>query len=467
MDAAKIIKAINRHSAGSELFLVGGFVRDYLLKRGTNDMDFTVSLGARQFAMKMSRVLNGAFVLLDEENGIYRVVIKPESPEKYFNLDFSNIRKNSIEKDLSLRDFTINAMAVRCGDCGESGPLFGIREIIDPFGGISDLKKRAIRRVSDRIFIDDPLRMLRAYRLKAELGFNIEPGIGKLARKYRRLIKLSAAERIRDEILKILSGDNSAEIIVALDSQKLLEIIIPEISIMKRSARRFYYHREGLWQHSKESLLALEHILSNLEKYAGEDAGPVRTHLAGKMAVLKLTALLHDTGKPYTARVIDGRTRFFGHEKKGETLIEKIFKRLRMSNKEIQTGSKLVLNHMRPANLGQVERPTERAIYRYFRDIGDESIDLLLLSLADISSYLPPFASRRRGKAKHRNIKKHRKFVRHMIGKYLEYSRKSSEKKIIDGNIIMRKFSLTPGPLIGKILGMVRENQFLGCVRAS
>jgi poly(A) polymerase len=462
-DLAGLIDAVNERSSRNELYVVGGFIRDCLLKRPTGDIDFAVSGDAELFTRNMSRSLKGTFVPLDKENGIYRIVIARGN--SHFNLDFSKLRGNGIENDLSLRDFTVNALAVRSSDIARGTVRFRAENIIDPFGGIKDIRRKTIRKVSDRIFADDPLRLLRAYRMKAELGFSIETGTVKLIGRCHRRVKLPAAERIKDELMKILACDGSSAVIAELDRQKILGQLIPEIEKMKKSARRFYYHREGLWQHAKESLAALEHILGNLREYAGEHTLRLEEYLKGRKALLKLSTLLHDVGKPRTARVIGGRTRFFGHENTGETMIGRILERLRMSGSQVQQGKKLVKNHMRPSNLGKVENLTERAVYRYFRDMEDESIELLLLSLADISSYLPPFAARRRGKAKHSDLSKQKKFVKFMIGRYFRYIEKSSEKKLVDGNVVMKKFSLDSGPLIGAILKLIREQQALGKIR--
>ena len=456
----KLIRDTARHAGKPKLYIVGGFLRDRLLQRDTSDADFVVDGSAVRMARRIASALGGTFVLLDESNSVYRVVVK--SKGRACSLDFSGMRGGSIERDLSLRDFTVNALA---SELKAGGKPFDPGRIIDVTGGIRDMEKRVIRRVSGRVFRDDPLRILRAYRLRSELagcGFTIEPATGRLIRKQAALIRKPSAERVRDELLKILSSDDSFAVISEIDRQKVLEKILPEISIMKRSARKFYYHPEGLWQHAKESLKALEYILGNLGKYGGGSRQRLSEAVMPGRAVLKLTLLLHDSGKPRTAKMISGRMRFFGHEELGAEITGRVFARLKMSRKETVSACKIVSNHMRPVNLSSAGRITERAIYRFFRDMGDVSLPLLLLSLADVSSYLPPFSTARRGRRSRQDIRFHNGFVRRMIKAYFRYEDKSSEKRLVNGNEVMRKFSIGPGPLVGGILKLVKEQQDLG-----
>ena len=184
---------------GVESYLVGGYVRDILLKRVTADIDISVGTDALEVAREMASTLGGKYVLLNESNGIARVVFGTNG-ERIF-LDFSTMR-GEIEQDLTHRDFTIDAMAVRLNELQDMGVHL---RVIDPFGGQHDLEDRLIRTVSDISFSDDPARLLRAIRLAAELNFTIEPGTEDLISSQSHLIAQVPGERIREELCHLLA----------------------------------------------------------------------------------------------------------------------------------------------------------------------------------------------------------------------------------------------------------------------
>ncbi|MFB0527441.1 MAG: hypothetical protein ACETVT_01030, partial [bacterium] len=253
-----------------KIFLVGGSLRDLLLGRETKDFDLVPEGDAEKFARNFASAVGGSFVLLDEKNKIYRVVkqrISKKKGKQIFNLDFSQMRGEKIKQDLLRRDFTIDAMAVRLDQIeGSLKTLKRVellaRLIVDPSGGIRDLRKKIVRRTSRKIFDDDPLRLLRGYRLAATLEFAIEEKTKDEIKKKVNLIKNVARERIRDELFKILSAPKSYLYFRRLHRVGLLNRIIPEIETMKEKPEN-YYHREGLWGHSLETLKSLEEILAN------------------------------------------------------------------------------------------------------------------------------------------------------------------------------------------------------------
>ena len=450
MNIKNIIKILSgKTKPGQKIYLVGGFLRDVLLKRKTNDLDFVVNKNIRDFVNSIALKLKGKVIILDDRNRIYRIIVSGSDGETC-NLDFSHMQGKNIQLDLDRRDFTINAMAMDIEH----------KDIIDPFGGIKDLNNKIIRKVSDRIFNDDPLRLLRAYRFQAELGFDIEQDTSKLIRKYARFIKKPAKERVRYELLKILQTNDSSKIVDVLDKQKLLEPIFPEILVMKKSARRFYFHPEGLWQHSKESLVSLEIILKNVKKLFPQSSEKIIRHITPRIGLIKFITLFHDLAKPKSIKRINNRIRFFGHEREGAKKIARIMGRLKFSNKEISIAEKIVKNHMRPGNLLQAKILTERAIYRFFRDLGDETVDLLLLSFADRHSYLKIRATKK-------EVSDYKKFAGLMIEKFFKQKELEKREKIVNGHIIMKKFGLKPGPIIGKLLKIVEENYILGKIKTT
>jgi len=455
---------------------VGGLLRDLLLGRETRDLDLVPEQDAEEFARSFASEVGGSFVLLDEKNRIYRVVkqkISEKKGKEIFNLDFSQMRGKKIEDDLLLRDFTVDAMAMRLDWIEGNLRIFSrvkrlSKLVVDPSGGMIDLKKKLIRKISPRIFDDDPLRLLRGYRLAATLGFAIERETENEIRDKVDLVKGAARERVRDELFKILSTPQSYRYIRRLQRVGLLTKIIPEIEVMKEKPEN-YYHREGLWGHTLETLKSMEEILSSLVKLFPGMSRKLIAHLDEKISgeverrtLLKWAAIFHDIGKPKTVRREEGRVRFFGHEEAGTSLVVEIMERLRFSNKAIKVVDRIVENHMRPGNLSEVSQLTDRAIHRFFRDLSQEGVDTLLLSLADRYSYrkILPERDRKLGsEISRKSIKKHEKTVRKMLNRYYYHKERILPKPLIRGDEIMASFNLPQGPLIGKLLTKVGEAQ--------
>ena len=472
-----VLKFANRSSR--KVFLVGGCLRDLLLGRETKDFDFVPEGNAKKFAMGVASELGGSFVPLDEKNRIYRVVkqeISKKKGKETFNLDFSQLRGKKIEDDLLLRDFTIDAMALRLDRIEGYPNIFKpgklpSKIIVDPSGGMRDLEKKVIRKTSPRIFDDDPLRLLRGYRLAATLGFAIQKETENEIKEKVDLIKHVAQERIRDELLRILSASESYRYIRRLNKVGLLSRIIPEIEIMREKPEN-YYHREGLWGHSLETLKSAEEIVCTLAKLFPGMSRKISTHLRERVfgevereTLLKWAAIFHDIGKPKRIIKDEGRVRFFGHEEAGTSLVTEIMERLRFSNRAIKIVEKMVQHHMRPGNLSEAPQLTDRAIHRFFRDLSEDGVDTLLLSLADRYSYRKILPERRRKLAveiTRKSIKKHEKTVIKMLRRYYYHKERILPKPLIRGDEIMESFNLPQGPLIGKLLTRVGEAQAEG-----
>jgi poly(A) polymerase len=272
----KIYDKILSVSKGSDVYIVGGWIRDMLLKRRTRDLDLAVRKDPKKLAGQTARALAGRLVVLDDANKIYRIMLKGHAELDY--IDFSKMKGKNIKLDLLKRDFTIDSMALLL----DSRKL-SLAGIIDPYSGMKDIRGRIIRVTSPSAFKDDPLRLLRAYRLAAQLGFDIHGGTLKRISRNSALILKSAPERVRDELLKILAVPDSAQWIEKLEKTGLLNKIVPEIMPMKKSARKFYFHPKGLWQHSLETLEGLEEILSNLETLIPRESKRVgQPHLPGQ-----------------------------------------------------------------------------------------------------------------------------------------------------------------------------------------
>jgi tRNA nucleotidyltransferase/poly(A) polymerase len=453
----ELLRRIQRCAGSTELYIVGGWLRDRLLRRPNRDLDLAVPGDPATLARKVARTLKGSFVVLDREHKIYRVALKDGKELDY--IDFARFKGKDIGADLANRDFTINAMALQITGNG----TIRLADILDPCDGKSDLKKRKLRMSSAAVFKDDPLRLMRAFRFAAELNFSIDATTSRAIKKNVPLISRSAAERVRDEFFRILSTDSAAPIVALMERSGLLEKILPEITQMKRSARRFYFHPHGLWQHAMETLVSLEMLTTKLDRiFPGNDEAVLR-HLEEPLAsgitrlgLLKFVALLHDVAKPLCARRIGKRMRFLGHEEKGAAMTGDILRRLRVGRKEIRIAERLVEHHMRPISLGQAKNTTQRAAFRLFRDLEENVPDLFLLSLADCYSY------RRLKTKKTVDLKTQECTVRNLVAFYYEQKTKPLQPKLLDGNVLMRKLRLKPGPIIGKLLKAVTEAQQLG-----
>ena len=453
----KTMLSISKNT-GAEVFIVGGYLRDFLLNKKSYDMDICVSKSAQDFAKKLAKELDGRFVTLDAKNKNYRIALLNCTDLKY--IDVSQMQGKHIEDDLKKRDFTVNAFAVSIKNFDNIK-----KNIIDPCGGYNDLKTKTVNAVSDSVFKNDPLRMLRCFRIAAESDFAVSKKTLALIKKNAELIKKAVPEMIKNEFFRILSVENSVKYIEMADGTGLLENIFPVIKEMKKSARKFYYHPKGLFQHTMLTLDSLEKILNDTRKYFKSSNAELVKHLnvnysenVNKINLLKFIALFHDCAKPDCAKKVDGKLRFLDHENIGACKIESIMKNIKMSKKEIEYAKNIVGSHMRPSNLLKTGTATERAKLRLFRDIGDNIPDLLITALADWHSY--------------KNLKVYSKKILEMqqnkvskfIDDYFQTSKKISEPKIIDGTILMKKLSLKPGKIIGELLKIIKEKQNKGLI---
>lgn len=446
-----------------DCYVVGGFVRDGLMGRTNSDIDLAVSGDAIETASQVARAFRARMVPLDEVNQVARVVF-PQAGYKW-HLDFATIR-GSIEEDLKLRDFTINAIAVRLS---EARGNWSRVVIIDPLDGFSDLNHRIVRSVSDASFRQDPARLLRAVRLAATLDFTIDPDTETLIQRDSRLITTVAAERLRDELGYIFETHKAYQSFRHLDRLTLLTLLMPELT----SSKGVTQPKEHFWDvfdHSLETVACIERLLreqddskeddiislapwsSDIAQYFDQRVGGGRT----RRALLKLAALLHDIGKP-AAKTIEesGRMRFLGHAKGGASMTVQIMERLRFSNREIKMVQLMIEHHLRPGFLLSEDMPSRRAIYRYFRDTADVGIDTLFLGLADHLAARGPMLDLDQWR-------KHTEVTKYMLSKWFEEKATVAPPKLIDGRILMEKLGISPGPQIGQLLEMVREAQAAG-----
>src|SRR4030042_885280 len=295
-------------------YVVGGYIRDWLLGRKTADVDVAVKGDALSLAQEGARAIDGKYVLLDKTNKIARVVI---TNEHQWHLDFTSF-SNVIQEDLARRDFTIDAMAMELQALVSDSP-----HLIDPFSGKRDLKKKLVRALNQRIFVEDSARLLRAVRLATELGFKIAPGTESLIRKDCQLAKLVPGGRLREGLVRIFALPGSAASIRYLDQLGLLTAIIPELQELK-GAEQPKEHYWDIFNHSVETVATAEFLLrQSLWKYGAEDlltvtpwSQEISRHFdeevsggSNRRLLLKLGALMHDIAKPATKTIDEtGRT---------------------------------------------------------------------------------------------------------------------------------------------------------------
>jgi poly(A) polymerase len=471
-------------------YIVGGFIRDWLLKRETNDIDIAVNDDAISIAQEIAEEIGGKFVLLDDANNIARVVVvedkqpgetsqNPELRSAEWHFDFSPFT-GDIKSDLARRDFTINAMALelsqfvtakrattassRKSASPQAEKRFSLK-IIDPFSGKEDLRDKIIRGVSEQIFEVDAARLLRAVRLAAELDFTIGPDTESLIYRHSQAVTGVPGERVREELLRLLTPPRAAYYLKYSDKLGLLIALIPELAEGK-GVEQPTVHFWDVFEHSLQTVAAVEFLIRESDwEYSNEDtlstapwSDAIDRHLSQEVSsgsnhkvLLKLAGLFHDIAKPMTKSIDDtGRARFLGHTKQGAAMTATILERLRFSNREIRLVESLVYHHLRPAQMANEGLPTQRAIYRYFRDTGEVGIDILFLALADYLASRGPLASMD-------EWRKHCQLVNYIMAEHDKQQAKILPVKLIDGNDIMNTFDLAPSSLIGKLLAMVNE----------
>lgn len=489
------IKAFLR-ARGVRGYIVGGCVRDSLLGRACGDVDIAVDGPALELAREFATSEGGSFVPLDEVHAIARVVLSPGGEV----VDFSSLR-GDIEGDIAERDFTIDAMALSLDDMPSGPDAF---PVIDPLAGHVDLREKRIRAVSDSIFEDDPGRLLRAVRLAAEYGFTIDHDTEGLIQRHAPLAGRVAGERTREELVRLLGLSRGATAVFDLDRLGLLEALLPELTAA-RGVQQPPEHHWDVFNHSLRTVEAVEALIERWEMGGGggepraqrqevgggrwspptshvshlaSDISPLTSHqvlaeapwsdilaahfgqtvgVTPRRALVKLAALLHDVAKPQTRSVEPtGRIRFLGHGQQGAGVAVAVLERWRFSNREIKLVETMVLHHLRPTQMAQGdELPSQHAIYRYFRDVGDAAVDTLFLSLADHWASRGPTLTLE-GWAAHVSV------VKYLLAEHFKQEQVSRPLKLVDGHDLMAAFGLKPGPALGRLLEALTEAQATG-----
>ena len=457
-----------------EIYLVGGAVRDMMLNRLSNDLDFALPSNGISSARRVANALKADFMTLDDERDTGRVIVIESENTRTF-LDFATYRGASLEEDLRARDFTINAIA------------YDVRAntILDPLNGTSDLRTKIIRGCSPDSITEDPVRLLRAVRQAAAFNFKIDLATRKSMKKAAPLLPTISSERKRDELFKILGGPKPDASMRALQLLGVFPHLLPELSAMK-GVEQSSHHVYDVWEHTLKVLGHLEKILATLEsdgtsqeendhyndllaQHLGTYRKNFALHFAKSLnadrsvrAALFFAALYHDVAKPSTKSIDEtGRIRFFDHDVKGAEVASKRGHAFNLSNDEVERVKKIIKNHMRfHFFTNQLEdkkqEPSRKAIYRFFRDAGEAGIDLVLLGLADLRGTRGHTLSREAWDAA-------LQAAQILLTNYWETPETTvAPPRLLDGNDLMRELSLEPGRIVGQLLEEIREGQATG-----
>ena len=455
---------------GVEGYLVGGAVRDALMGRDAEDIDIAVGADAECVARAIADALEAGYARLHDDWQAARVVLRDADGMRY--VDITTIR-GGIEGDLRRRDFTINAMALPIGTAAH-GDLEG--RLLDPCGGLRDLRDGVVRMASVEALDEDSLRLMRGVRLAAQFRFSLEAETAEAIGQRASCVAGVAPERVRDELMRLLRTQNACGGVRMLDDLGLLCAIMPELADAKgvTQPKEHYWDVfghlveavgwvdamfEGDGASDGEFPLDLVPRFDGMGERFGEDVSDG----FDRLTFLKLTALLHDVAKPATKTIEDsGRIRFFGHHMEGADIGREMLTRLRFGKRGVEHVAKMVRYHLRPTQMSQnVKMPTGRALYRYYRDVGDVAVDTLFLNLADYLAARGPMLERE-------DWARHCGLIRHILeagrsdgGRRREKSVKSLPK-LVSGYDIIDRFALAPGPEIGRLLEAVREAQASG-----
>ncbi len=450
-------ETLSKLAVQTEVYLSGGTIRDLLLERPFRDLDLVLPKEALIWAEFLAREIKGKAIVLHQEEGVVRVT----SP-KGLVIDFSEFRGGAkdISQDLRLRDFTVNALAVPLKEALLK-PIFSW-EIIDPTGGRQDLARRLIRVIAKENFEADPLRLLRAYRLMAELDFVLEERTRSYVAELKTSLLKAAAERIATELRLLFETHRAGRAVSLMDEDGLLGVIFPELEACRGVEQPSFHHLDVLGH----SLLALEmadQVLKDPSVFFGEAEGenpfdPV-VRDAERASIVRLAALFHDIGKPVTFKIRD-RITFYEHDRVGAELFEAIGKRLRFPKKFTQMVSLLIRQHMRPFHLLKeflAGRLTPRAIRRLIKACPDY-VSLFLVAMADSLASAGP--------DKEAEVERHLASLFWEVHRfYQETMAPMSQERLVTGRDLIDLFGLEPGPLFRELLEAVEEARVEGRVK--
>ncbi|MDD3718667.1 MAG: HD domain-containing protein [Actinomycetota bacterium] len=443
---------------GREIYLVGGYLRDYFLGDVAQDIDFITSVDPGEVAMEVASRWDGKGFLLHEEERTYRVVIDGDGRRR--TLDFAPIRGISVEEDLSYRDFTINAMAVDLERLVRE-ELRLPRDLIDKNYGWRDLSRGILRECSNESFLMDPVRLMRAMRFRHLLGLEYEERTLNHMRKYAPLVTKVPGERITVELVETLLYPETARIFAELESTGLLQYVFPDLTETVGLEQNAYHHLD-VWSHTLLTLEKLDDLLQDPGKAFPRHAERIEEHmqqtlqdLQPRSSFLRLAALYHDTGKVKTlTRDDSGRIHFYSHQKYSQDAVLRLAERLRLSRRATDYLACTVGRHM-DIGITLPEHASERQRRKMVTRLGEELVDVVLLSTADRLATQGPL-----------NTPEEREAYIATCDLLLDaYFREKDVAPLIGGRDLMRELGLAEGPAIGEILKEVRIAQLEGALK--
>jgi putative nucleotidyltransferase with HDIG domain len=450
LDASALVAVARRALGdGPPAWIVGGAVRDAALGREVTDLDLAVAGDPGQAARAIAREGGGHAFELSAEFATWRAV----AADHAWQVDTTALRETTIEADLAARDFTVGATAV---------PLAG-GDPIDPLGGLADLERGLLRAVSEGSFGADPLRLLRAARLAADLGLEVDPATVALARADASRAAEPAGERQLAELRQLLGGPDPLRGLALLDQLGLTATVLPELDELRGVEQGPNHHLDVLGH----TLAVLEQTLAveaDLERYAGDRAAAVRELLDEPLAdemsrgtALRFGALLHDIGKPATRGERDGYVTFVGHDSEGAEVVGGICRRLRASRRLTGHLQALTLHHLRLGFMVHEAPLPPRRVHEYLRATEPVAADVTLLTVADRLSARGsgPFATEEA-------IEAHLSLARTMLAAALEWRRDGPPEPLLPGDELAAELGIEPGPELGRLLAELEAAQYAG-----
>ena len=432
---------------------VGGGVRDALLGRPVADLDLAVEGDAAAPAARLARAHGAVRFLLSRGFGAWRV----QGGDLGMTVDITPLQGLEIAEDLERRDLTVNALAV---------PLDAPDEVIDLHGGLDDLAGRRLRLVSADALRDDPVRLLRTARLAEQLGFSIAPGTAARARADAHRVWSTSAERLADELGRIVSLPAPHRAFARMDEIGVLGALVPQLEESRGLEQSAYHHRDVLG-HTLEVVQHVVEVSADPEPIFRSRAARVSAALGEPLAdeltrgqVLVLGSLLHDMAKPATRAVTpEGRVTFIGHDRLGAQMADDLMRRLRVSTRLREQVVRLVRLHLPLGFLVHRTPLSLRQIDRYLRATAPAEIEVIVLSVADRLATRGPRASEV-------SIARHLALAREMMDAHLTLVDRGPVRPLVPGDALAEALGRPPGPWLSELLEALREEQLVGAVRS-
>lgn len=443
------VVALARAALGDRdgVWIAGGAVRDAALGREVDDLDLAVMGDPAAGAKAISQQGGGHAFELSAEFATWRAVAADGS----WQVDLTALRGEAIEADLAERDFTVGAVAV---------PLAG-GDPIDPYGGLADLERRVLRVVGERSFASDPLRLLRAARLAAELQLEVDAATVALARAEASRAAEPAGERQLAELRQLVGGPDPLRGMALLDELGLTAPVWPELEAL-RGVEQGPNHHLDVHGHTMAVLERTLEVERELDRFGGERAPELRTLLAEPLAdemsrgtALRFGALVHDIGKPATRSEHDGYVTFVGHDRDGAEIVAGLCDRWRASRALTRHLQGLTLHHLRLGFLVHEAPLPPRRVHEYLRATEPVAADVTLLTIADRLSARGsgPFATEEA-------IEAHLELARQMLAAALDWRRDGPPRPLLRGDELVAELGVSEGPELGELLAELEAAQY-------